>query len=112
MKNQVYRFKNLSSSPLVLRDPKWQTDLVKKISEDFQDAAMECNMKFRSGLAEILSHTESEKGIACTGAAVQKLMRETPKLHYIKEYTDPSGDTYDIEIDLLERTVRFILLDR
>ena len=98
------RFTNLNTSPMTLSAPRWETDLIAKISDEYHGRAVEVNEEFRQKVAEIVDNPKA----IYSGPAVIRIMRELPKLTYIKAYVAPDGHTYDIEIDLLAMTVAFI----
>ena len=97
-------FQNLNSSPMAFSDPAWQTEIIKRINEEYHDRAVECNAKFREEVEKVVSNPDA----IYSGPAVLRIVREIPKLCYIKNYVAPDGKTYNIEIDLLAFTVIFI----
>ena len=102
------RFTNLNASPMTLVSPKWQTELIAQISEEFHDQAVAVNEEFRQKVAGIVNNPDA----IYSGPAVFRIVRELPKLAYIKAYDAPDGHTYDVQIDLLAMTVSFIEIDK
>lgn len=95
---------NMNTSPLDFSAPSWQTEIIKRIGSEYSERFCETNRKFYDGLVEIMGRANPEYVFS----AVSYLMRNTPRFCYEKNYSAPDGHTYDIEIDLLGVTVRFI----
>lgn len=96
--------KNMNNSPMTLSEPRWQTETIKRIAEEYAARFDETNRKFHAGLSEIMGHAKPE----FVFGPVNKLIRNTPRFCYEKGYHAPDGHIYDIEIDLLGVTVYFI----
>lgn len=103
-----HRFTNLDASPMTLVSPKWQTELITRISEEYNEEAVKVNEEFRQRAAEIVDNPKA----IYSGPAILRLVREIPKITYIKAYDAPDGHTYDVQIDLLAMTVSFIEIDK
>lgn len=99
--------KNMNSSPMTLSNPRWQTEIINRIAEQYADRFDETNRKFYEGLSEIMGRAKPEYVFG----AVNKLMRTTPRFCYEKNFSAPYGHVYDIEIDLLGATVYFNEID-
>ena len=96
-------FENMNRSLVSAADPKWQTDIIKRIEEDYSDAAKKINKDYREALLSVLSN---EKVLA--GPAAKKIAKELPRYAFVKGIAAPDGARYDAQIDLLLCRVDFI----
>lgn len=82
-------------------DPDWQTEIIKRVEEDYSKDALEVSDAFQKAVAEL----KCQQGYF--GTAIIGLMREISRFAYIKNIQGDFGLKYDAEIDLLAHTVTF-----
>lgn len=96
-------FTNLNKSPMSANTPRWQTDILERVSEEYSEKAIAVSNE----LAEKFKEKQSRIGEGYFATAFNQLLKETPCLCYIKHISDFHGNEYEAEINLALHTVSF-----
>ncbi len=96
-------FRNINKSPMSMGEPKWQTELIKRINIEYAEQAIKCGTIIRERFDEISAKCLPEY---YAGQFIE-ILRTVPRYVYIKN-VNGDGVLYDVEIDLALLTVEFI----